>query len=118
LTRRIALVASTAVAVRDVLMERCPIFRMKSASDFMINAGLSHDVIALDVRVVGVLQRYLGYNLAPGNVQSRRRVYLSVEDALRGACERSSHSLAHLDRVLFKFSAMSALEFALLSSSP
>jgi thermostable 8-oxoguanine DNA glycosylase len=102
-----------AVAVRDVLMERCPIFRLKSASDFMINTGLSHDVIALDVRVVGVLRRYLGFNLAPGKVQSRRAVYLSVEDALRGACERSGHSLAHLDRVLFKFSAMSALEFAL-----
>lgn len=102
-----------AAAVRDVLMDRCPIFRLKSASDFMINTGVSHDVIALDVRVVGVLRRFLGFNLAPGVVQSRRAVYLSVEDALRGACKRSGHSLAQLDRVLFKFSAMSALEFAL-----
>ena len=78
----------------------------------MINVGLSHDVIALDVRVVGVLRRYFAFNLAPSGVQGRRRVYLSVEQALREACPKRA-SLALLDRVLYSFSGTTALDFAM-----
>jgi hypothetical protein len=33
------------ILVRDELMKRNPFFKLKSASDFMIDIGLSHDVI-------------------------------------------------------------------------
>ena len=80
--------------------------------------GLSHDVIALDVRVVGALRRYCGYNLTAAQVQARRDVYLSVEDALRQVCREARAPLALLDRVLFQFSGMSAVEFALTCPGP
>ncbi len=99
--------------VRDTLIARCPAFKLKSASDFMITTGLSHDVVALDTRVVGALRKYLGYNLKVGHVQGRREVYHSVESALRDACEAHEAKLARLDRVLFQFSGISALDFAL-----
>ncbi|KAF7961415.1 hypothetical protein AWV80_00215 [Cupriavidus sp. UYMU48A] len=56
--------------IRDSLIERCRFFKMKSASDFMISTGLSDDVIALDVRLVGVLRQYLGYERSAAQVQS------------------------------------------------
>ena len=49
-------------AIREALLANCPIFKLKSASDFMISSGLCYDVVALDTRVVGVLQRYFGFN--------------------------------------------------------
>jgi thermostable 8-oxoguanine DNA glycosylase len=97
--------------VRDELIERCrPVFRLKSASNFMIAAGLSHDVIALDTRVVGLLQKHLGYNLNSTRIQSQRGLYLSLEAALRDFCHEQSISLALLDRILFGFSNMGAIE--------
>lgn len=102
-----------AMTVRDTLIARCPAFKLKSASDFMITTGLSQDVVALDTRVVGALRKYLGFNLKVGAVQNRREVYLSVESALRDACEGHGAKLGRLDRVLFQFSGISALDFAL-----
>jgi thermostable 8-oxoguanine DNA glycosylase len=101
---------ANATQVRDELIKRCPIFRLKSASDFMISVGLSHDVIALDTRVVGTLQKYLSYNMTPARVQSHRRLYFSLEAALREFCQEQSISLALLDRILFRFSNMRAIE--------
>ena len=92
-------------------MERCPVFKPKSASDSMIEVGLSHDVIALDVRVVGGLQKYFSYNLPASKVQEHRDVYLSMESALREVCAEAGASLALLDRALFQLGGMSALEF-------
>ncbi len=102
--------------VRVDLMDRCPIFKMKSASDYMIDMGLSRDVIALDVRIVGTLRRYLGYNLPVSKLQSSETIYRSVETALRDATEAHGHCLARLDRALFRFSDMSALEFAFMKA--
>lgn len=99
--------------IRDTLIERCRFFKMKSASDFMISTGLSDDVIALDVRIVGVLRQHLGYERTAAQVQSSREVYLSLETALRVVCQEAGVSLANLDRLLFQFSAMSALEYVL-----
>jgi len=96
--------------IRDILIDRCPIFRLKSVSDFMISVGISHDVIALDTRVVGVFKKYLNYNLSPGRVQSNRSIYFSVENALRDFCTSHNFSLALLDRVLFQFSSMTVFE--------
>jgi len=101
---------ASAVQTRDELIKRCPIFRLKSASDFMISVGLSHDVIALDTRVVGTLQKHLSYNLTPARIQSQRGLYLSLEVALRNFCNEQNISLALLDRILFKFSNMGAID--------
>jgi len=84
-------------------MERNPYFKLKSASDFMIVVGLSHDVIAFDTRVVGILNDYFGLNLNVNRVQGSKTIYESLESALRDACERLGISLAHLDRMLFRF---------------
>ena len=98
------------IQTRDELIRRNPIFRLKSTSDFMIAVGLSHDVIALDTRVVGVFQKHFGYNVSPGRIQSNRDLYLSLEATLREFCREQGVSLALLDRLLFKFSVLSAIE--------
>ena len=99
-----------AIQTRDELIQRCPIFGLKSASDFMISIGLSHDVIALDTRVIGILQKYFDYKLTLGEVQSNRRCYLSLEAGLREVCQEKRVSLALLDRLLFNFSNVNVIE--------
>lgn len=99
--------------VRDALMERCPVFKLKSASDFMITAGLSRNVIAIDVRVAGILQEHFGYNLSASKIQASRARYESVENALREVCDGLGTNLGILDRCLFQFSGMSVLDFTL-----
>lgn len=99
--------------LREKLIRRNPIFRLKSASDFMITMGLSHDVIPLDTRIVGMFHRYFDYNYEPGAVQDKPLLYLSVEDTLRQFCRENNISLALLDRILFKYSGMSLIEFLL-----
>jgi len=119
----------TANAIREELMSRCPVFGCKSVSDFMIDAGLSRDVIALDTRVIGALKRYFEYQLfstlrAPSQapiglslkatiprLQADKRLYLSLEKELRAICTEAKTSLAVLDQVLFRLSAMDALQF-------
>jgi thermostable 8-oxoguanine DNA glycosylase len=98
---------------RTLLMERCPVFGMKLASNFMIGVGLSHDVIALDSRVVGLLKTYFDYNYDASQIQSSRHRYLSLESALRELCQERNVSLATLDRVLFHFSTIGAIELAM-----
>jgi len=98
------------IKTRDQLMSRCPIFRLKSASDFMITVGLSHDVIALDTRIIGVFQKWFGYNLSSTRIQSHQGLYLSLESALRDFCQGQNISLALLDRLLFRFSSLGAIE--------
>ena len=95
---------------RDELIQRCSIFGLKSVSDFMITVGLSHDVIALDTRVTGIFQRYFDYNLSSGQIQSNRRIYFSLEAALREVCQDRQVSLALLDRLLFNFGDLSVIE--------
>ena len=115
--------------MRSELMARCRIFQCKSASDFMIDTGLSHDVIALDTRVIGALKDHFDYRLfsakrargvkpatlSPDTIvqrlQSSKRLYFSVEDELRRVCQAADFSLAVLDQILFRFNG--ALEFLL-----
>lgn len=97
--------------VRDELIKRCrPVFRLKSASNFMIAVGPSHDVIALDTRVVKILQKHFAYDRDPARIQSQPRLYFSLEAALRDFCHEQNISLALLDRILFGFSNMGAIE--------
>lgn len=100
---------------REKLMERCAMFGLKSASDFMISVGLSHNVVALDTRVVGVLRKWCNFTYPIGRIQSSPRRYASLEAELRALCEKSNTSLAVLDRLLFKFSSMSAVDWVLSS---
>jgi len=99
--------------LRNELMSRCPMFRMKSASDFMISTHLSHDVIALDTRVIGVFRDYFSFPLTASQVQGDDAVYLSVESALRTVCEKGGITLAKLDRLLFQLAGVSVIEFFL-----
>jgi len=99
--------------IRDKLIDRNPYFKLKSASDFMIKVGLSHDVIALDTRIVGVLNNYFGLNLNVNRVQSNKIAYESIERLFRDACKKIKIPLAHLDRILFKFSGKNAIAFIL-----
>lgn len=99
--------------IRGALLQSCPIFKLKSASDFMISTGLSHDVIALDTRVVGVLRRYFGFNHEASTVQGRPSLYFSVEQALRETCQEAGRTLALLDRILFRYRGVSTLEFVI-----
>jgi thermostable 8-oxoguanine DNA glycosylase len=96
---------------RDEIVKRCPGFNLKSASDFMISVGLSHNVIALDTRVVGFLRKYFNYNVEAGYIQGNRGYYFSLEAALREYCQEKGISLALLDRVIFNFSGLNLLGF-------
>jgi thermostable 8-oxoguanine DNA glycosylase len=96
---------------RQTIISRCRVFRLKSVSDLMIAIGMSHDVIALDTRVVGFFQKHFGYDVDPGRIQSSEDLYLSLESSLREVCCQNEASLAMLDRVLFRFSGISAIDF-------
>ncbi len=98
--------------VREALLARSPsLFLRKSVSDLMITLGLSHDVIALDQRVVGLLNTHLGYNRTFDRLQASRALYLSVEDCLRDVSKEAGVSLGTLDRMLFKFAGLTAIEY-------
>lgn len=100
--------------IRSKLIERMhPHFKLKSASDFMIKTGLSNDVIALDTRIVGVLQKHFHLSVDVNKVQKSKEIYISIERSLRDACKRLDLSLACLDRALFKFSGTTAVDFIL-----
>jgi hypothetical protein len=101
--------------IRDELMARCDVFRLKSASDFMITVGLSHDVIALDQRIVGVLKKFLHYDLEFDKIQRNKPIYLSVETELRDVCRDAGTSLAVLDRALFQFTEMNVIQYLMES---
>jgi thermostable 8-oxoguanine DNA glycosylase len=99
-------------AVREALLARSPsLFLRKSVSDLMITVGLSHDVIALDQRVVGLLNAHLGYNRKFDRLQSSQALYLSVEHCLREVCKEANVTLATLDRMLFNFAGLTAIEY-------
>ena len=103
-------------AVRDALMDRWDGFGMKSASDFMITVGLSDDVVALDSRIVGFLNRHCKFRPQASSLQSNPARYRAVEHALRDYARSKGISLAKLDRILFQFSAGGLVEF--IASTP
>jgi thermostable 8-oxoguanine DNA glycosylase len=96
--------------VREALKVRCPAFQLKSASDFMIGVGLSQDVIALDTRVLGILERHFDHNLRKQQVQANRARYVSIELALRTACRTFGCSLGRFDRILFQFGGVNTIK--------
>lgn len=100
--------------IREELLKRSVgLFKRKSVSDLMIALGLSHDVIALDQRVVGILNNRFQYDQKFSKLQADRELYLSVEDCLREVCEEAKISLGTLDRMLFGFSGLTAIEYVM-----
>lgn len=95
--------------IRDELRKRCNVFGLKSASDFMISVGLSHDVIALDARVLGMFRSYCGLQTSVGRVQTNEEMYLSVESELRRYCSKKGISLAALDRLIYQYAGQSVV---------
>lgn len=106
-------------SVREELLKRSVgLFKRKSVSDLMIGVGLSHDVVALDQRVVGILNARLGYNRKFSSLQASRSTYLSVEDCLREVCKEANISLGKLDRMLFNFAGLTAIEYLMDFDQP
>lgn len=99
--------------VRAALVSHPALFRLKSASDFMIGVGLSHDVIAFDARVVGLLREHFGLEVTTGRVQGCRPLYFALEAALRDVCAEIGRPLALLDRVIYQFRRTPEMEEAL-----
>lgn len=98
--------------IREELLRRsATLFKRKSVSDLMISVGLSHDVIALDQRVVGLLNARLGYNRKFSSLQASRSIYLSVEECLRGLSKEAKITLGTLDRMLFNFAGLTAVQY-------
>lgn len=99
-------------AIREEILRRSEsLFKRKSVSDLMISVGISHDVVALDQRVVGMLNTHLGYNRKFSSLQASRKIYLSVENCLRGVCKEANVTLGTLDRMLFGFAGLTAMEY-------
>ncbi|MBI2392005.1 MAG: hypothetical protein HYV09_20605 [Deltaproteobacteria bacterium] len=97
--------------LRAELRRRCPLLSLKCASDFMIEVGLSHDVIALDTKVLAALRAWFGCEVSMTVVQSREAVYTSIEAALRSECARLGVRLGELGRTITQLSGKTALEF-------
>jgi thermostable 8-oxoguanine DNA glycosylase len=96
--------------VRNVLLERCSVFKLKSASDFMISVGLSEDVVALDSRILGFFKKYGKLDKTASSIQSNPNAYLAVERALRAFCAERGITLALLDRMLYRYTNESVVD--------
>ncbi len=59
--------------IRNELIKRTRYFKLKSASDFMISVGLSHDVIALDTRVIKILRDHFNLNVTQIKFKGMKR---------------------------------------------
>lgn len=103
-------------AVRNALMDRSKHFGMKTASNFMITTGLSDDVLALDSRIAGFLNRHCKLKPKASWLQSNPAGYRAVEQALREYVKQKGISLAKLVRTLFQFTTRSVVDF--IASKP
>ena len=99
--------------IRDILIKRVPHFKLKSASDFMIENGLSLDVIALNTRIGEVLNEHFGLNLDNQKIQNSRAIYESIENALRKMCDKIGIPLAYLSKMLFYYSEKDTISYIL-----
>jgi len=99
--------------IRDILIRRVPHLKMKSASGFMIENGLAIDVIAISTRIWEVLNKHFDLRLDNRKIQSSRKTYLAIEDALRKACGHIGIPLAYLSRMLFQYSEKDTVSFIL-----
>ncbi len=99
--------------IRGLLMTRVPHFKIKSASGFMIENGLSIDIIEISTRIGEVLNRHFNLNLDHRKIQTSRKTYEIIENALRKACNRLGIPLACLSRMLFYYSEKDTISYIL-----
>jgi thermostable 8-oxoguanine DNA glycosylase len=99
--------------IRNKLIALKTHLTMKSASEYMIETGLSIDVIALSTQTAKILNGHFGLHVDPYKLQENRYIYESVEDGLRQGCNQIGIPLAYLDRMLFYFSEKDAISFIL-----
>jgi thermostable 8-oxoguanine DNA glycosylase len=99
--------------IRDLLMKRVPHFKLKSASDFMIENGLSLNVMAINTRIGEVLNHHFRLNLTNHRIQSNKRIYESVETSLRKGCDKMGVPLAYLSRMLYNYSEKDTISYIL-----
>ncbi|MFW6100113.1 MAG: hypothetical protein ACOC90_01905 [Bacteroidota bacterium] len=99
--------------IRNLLMTRNPYFKLKSASEYMIDVGLSIDVIGLNTQVTDMLREHYELQVDRHKLQNTKYLYESVEEGLRRGCEQVGIPLAYLDRMLTHFSEKDAISFLL-----
>ena len=104
--------AMEAREIRNHMIYRNPSFNFRTASEFMIDIGLSVDVIGLDMRIISVLQRHLRLKIKDTKFENNKEVYESIENNLRHACEQIGIPLAYLHKML-KFSRKDSISFIL-----
>lgn len=95
---------------RDILIRKCYGFGMKSVSDLMIEIGMAKNLIAFDSRIVGLFRSHFDLNIEA--IQSNA-LYRNIEKKLREVCEEIVIPLSLLDRILFRFSGKSVVEYIL-----
>jgi len=101
--------------IRATLLERCRFFQMKSVSDFMISIGAAKNFIALDTRIIGLFKKHFHLNgdVKPTSIQSNRSLYKAIEKELVDICADIGINLSTLDRILFKSSGISAIDYVM-----
>jgi len=105
--------AFSEVALRDLVLKRCPALGMKGASNFLINIGAARDLAAIDTRIIRCLERHFSAKPGINRARSSKPLYLAVESALREVARINKTPLSGLDRSIFQASGMSALDFVL-----
>jgi thermostable 8-oxoguanine DNA glycosylase len=99
--------------IRNILTHRIPHFKLKSASEFMIENGLSIDVMGFNTRIVEVLTEHFNLNVDNQKVQSSKRIYESVENALRIATRKMGVPLSYMSRMLYHYSDKDTISYIL-----
>lgn len=89
--------------IRDRLIELCPNFSMKSASDYIITIGKAKDFIAFDTRIESVLRSYFNLDKrGAGYIRRYPEIYRLLEYKIRRNIRKTGVKLGQLDRLIFK----------------
>ena len=82
--------------VREWLVENIKGFGYKEASHFLRNIGLGKDIAILDRHILKNLQKYGVIDKIPPSLGSRR-VYLEIEDKMKGFSKKTGIPLEDMD---------------------
>jgi thermostable 8-oxoguanine DNA glycosylase len=99
--------------LREKLVEMNIGLKWKSISDYLIEIGKTKDMIAFDSRIINILNKYFGLNLKQSKIQSNHKIYIEIEDSIRNDLKSTGLSLSYMDRIMYKLSGMSAIDYIL-----
>ena len=99
--------------IRSLLISRNSYFKLKSASEYMIDVGLSVDVIGLNTRIADILREHFDLDVDRHKIQDTKYIYESIEEGLRSGCDQVGIPLAYFDRMLSHYSEKDAVSFIL-----